>query len=493
MTPRQVLQQVFGFAEFRGPQLQVIERVLRNEHALLIMPTGMGKSLCYQIPALCLAAAPTARSSGTDRPPLSMVISPLIALMKDQVDALVSKDVAATFVNSSLDREEREKRYAGIRDGQYSMLYVTPERFRKPEFIEALQHRQIVLLAVDEAHCISQWGHDFRPDYTRLAAIRELLGQPTTIALTATATPETQRDIVSQLGLEDTEVQVFHEGIERPNLALDVVEVWGEDDKLKTIGQVQMIHPGAGIVYFTLIRTLAEFSERMAEQGIPHLVYHGELERRRRRQIQDAFMQGQELVLATNAFGMGVDKNDIRYVVHADIPGSLESYYQEIGRAGRDGIDSQCVLLYDERDLATQMEFIRWSNPDRSFYERVLYFLQHEREQIAAFGLEWLREKLHARQRHDRRLEAALLMLERHGVIEGNLASLEVEIHQDTLPEELADDAALGEKLRRDQLKLLAMVKYAKTEPEERRKFLQEYFGIASPHGPEARDCRPTA
>ena len=357
------------------------------------MPTGMGKSICFQIPALVHARSGEQLSGPK---PLTLVISPLIALMKDQVDALVSKGVQAAFVNSSLTRSERLASYANIAAGDYELLYVTPERFRKPDFCEVIAKREIRLLAVDEAHCISEWGHDFRPDYTRVGEIRESLGSPTTIALTATATLEVQADIVRQLRLEPNEIQLFHEGIERPNLSLDVTQVWDDDGKLELIKQTRSQLPGSGIVYFTLIRKLMEFSGRLWDDNIPHLIYHGDLPRPSRRDLQDSFMnEPGHLVLATNAFGMGVDKEDIRYVLHADLPGSLESYYQEIGRAGRDGLPSKCQLMYDERDLATQMEFMQWSNPDAEFYARVFDFLKNDLEQINAFGLDWLLSLIH--------------------------------------------------------------------------------------------------
>ena len=223
MQPLQVLQEYFRHETFRGQQLDVIEHVLADKHSLVIMPTGMGKSLCYQIPAILSATEPDASNN------LTLVISPLIALMKDQVDSLRTKNIPATFINSSLTRRVREQRYAEVGRGDYALLYVTPERFRKPDFLEVIAKRNISLLAVDEAHCISEWGHDFRPDYTRLGEIRETLGNPTTIALTATATPEVQRDIVRQLALTEDEVRLFHEGIDRPNLTLDVVDAWDDD------------------------------------------------------------------------------------------------------------------------------------------------------------------------------------------------------------------------------------------------------------------------
>ena len=478
-----ILLQLFGHREFRGSQQAVIERVLSGGHSLIIMPTGMGKSLCYQLPAIVLADRSRPNREHPEPPdqlakaPLTLVISPLIALMKDQVDTLLGKGVDATFINSSLQRSERILRYQQIALGHYDLVYVTPERFRKSEFWETLAEREIVLLAVDEAHCISEWGHDFRPDYTRVGEIRHRLGNPTTIALTATATPEVQDDIIKQLNLDLKTVELFHEGIERPNLELNVKQVWDDDAKYETIVQTRKKVDGCGIVYFTLIRKLMEFSERLWVDGIPHLIYHGDLPRSRRKSLQESFMQEPgHLVLATNAFGMGVDKEDIRYVLHADLPGSLESYYQEIGRAGRDGKPSQCVLLYDERDLATQMEFMNWSNPDAEFYERVHDFLKNETEKINAFGIDWLRERIHYKQKHDRRLETALAMMDRWGVIEGTLQPLKVKVTAE-LPEHLRDKSSLADKLKRDQSKLLTMLQYVKHQG-DRKQYIHDYFGL---------------
>ncbi|MBX7218294.1 MAG: RecQ family ATP-dependent DNA helicase [Candidatus Kapabacteria bacterium] len=476
-TPLRILQEYFGHAAFHTAQLAVIRRLIetpnRAGHSLLLMPTGGGKSLCYQVPALML-------DGGT------LVVSPLIALMQDQVDRLRQRNIPATFINSTVAAEERESRLRGFLEGSYKLLYVTPERFRRAEFAQAISQANIALLAVDEAHCISEWGHDFRPDYSRLAEFRAMTGNPLTIALTATATAEVQQEIIEKLGLQPDQVQTFHQGIERPNLRLEVEDLDRDHEKLAAMmGTIQRFGSGSGIIYFSLIQTLEKFSQMLADKRIGHGIYHGKMGAQRRRAIQREFLAGKErLMLATNAFGMGIDKADIRFVVHAEVPSSVESYYQEIGRAGRDGEGALCVLLYNQEDLATQMEFVKWSNPNAGFYSR-LYGLLSDEEHANRMGMEYLREQLNYRNRRDFRLETALGMLDRYGVTEGSIEGRDLRITGD-LADELVDDERLAGKLRRANLKLLSMVQYVRTEG-CRRVHISDYFGF--PGAPACGNC----
>ena len=472
--PRQVLKKYFNFTSFKGNQEQIINRLTSsNGHCIVLMPTGGGKSLCYQIPALIF-------EGGT------IVISPLIALMQDQVDTLKKKNIPADFINSTVPPEKRKIVLNNFVRGKVKLLYVTPERFRKKEFIQQITKATISLLAVDEAHCISEWGHDVRPDYSRIAEFRELLKNPLTVALTATATPDVQINIINKLGINENEIEIFHQGIQRPNLRLETSDVIDEKETLQEIYSVLEKYDGSGIIYFSLIKKLEKFSQILNDKGYRHGVYHGKLEPKTRKQTQRMFLSGkQNLILATNAFGMGIDKPDIRFVIHAEVPSSIESYYQEIGRAGRDGKDSLCMLLYNQEDLYTQMEFIKWANPDADYYYAVYNIIKTNLDSVTAMGISYIREQISHKDKNDFRVETVLSMLDRYGVTEGNVENRNLKLI-DKLPEELEDDDRLKEKFLNDNKKLLSVVNYFNSTS-CRRIFISDYFGF--PGKPSCGNC----
>jgi ATP-dependent DNA helicase RecQ len=347
------LREHFGFADFREGQHEVITAVLEGKDAVVVMPTGSGKSLCYQLPAMMFDGA-------------TLVVSPLIALMKDQVDALKQRGLPATFINSSLPEREQWARIEALRRREFKLVYVAPERFRSSRFLDALRSINVSLFAVDEAHCISTWGHDFRPDYLRLKGVVQALN-PTgagtrTIALTATATPYVRSDIIQQLGL--IKPQTFVSGFDRPNLTIDVVHTEKEREKIARIKRLAKTHEGSGIIYASTRKAVEQVALELQSQGLSVSAYHAGMGDAVRVRAQEDFMTARtQMIVATNAFGMGIDKPDIRFVAHYQMPGSIEAYYQEIGRAGRDGLPSSCVLLFNYADKNTHDFFIEGSYP----------------------------------------------------------------------------------------------------------------------------------
>jgi ATP-dependent DNA helicase RecQ len=353
-TPLQTLSRIFGYESFRPWQQEIIEGVIDGGDAFVLMPTGGGKSLCFQIPAL-------------HRQGVGIVVSPLISLMKDQVDALVANGVSAAVYNSSLKSAEARQVLARLHAGQLDLLYIAPERLMSDGFLERLRDIDIALFAVDEAHCISQWGHDFRPEYTRLGQLRQLFPAIPLIALTATAEPHTRRDILERLGLR--QARCYITGFDRPNIRYTVLEKRKPVEQLAAFLQAR--REEAGIVYCLSRKRVEKVAAQLANTGFRAAPYHAGLTAEERKRVQDAFLRDDlQIIVATVAFGMGIDKSNVRYVVHFDIPKNIESYYQETGRAGRDGLAAEALLLFGYGDIALARGLIeKMRNPDRQRIE----------------------------------------------------------------------------------------------------------------------------
>ncbi|WP_374053977.1 DNA helicase RecQ [Rossellomorea sp. FM04394] len=340
---KQVLKQYFGYDEFRDGQAKIIQYILDGKNTVGIMPTGGGKSLCYQIPALMFDG-------------VTLVISPLISLMKDQVDSLIHQGIQATYINSTLSNSEVETRMEEISLGEYKLVYIAPERLESFGFIRFLNSLPIPLVAVDEAHCLSQWGHDFRPSYLGIyKAVNQLQSNPAILALTATATPQVQTDILHHLHIPD-QYKVLT-GFQRTNLFFQVVK--GEDRKRWVERYVQKNHQHSGIIYCATRKEVENLYIYLEKKGVSVGKYHGGLPDIIRQEQQEAFLNDSiTIMIATNAFGMGINKSNVRFVIHYQIPKNMEGYYQEAGRAGRDGVNSECVLLFSPQDIQTQRYII---------------------------------------------------------------------------------------------------------------------------------------
>jgi ATP-dependent DNA helicase RecQ len=462
---------VFGHTTLRPGQADVIRDILSGRPVVAVMPTGAGKSLCYQLPAVVLA----------ERGHVTLVISPLIALMKDQVDALRTHGVPAVALTSAASAEEQREIIDGIRAGMYTLIYVAPERFRSPRFVDALRATagRLGLVAIDEAHCISEWGHDFRPEYRRLGEAVRLLGAPRIAAFTATATPEVRRDIAHQLEL--TEPALHVRGFDRPNLHYAVERVGGGDDKVDTlVERIRTRDGGVALVYAVTRKNAEKYAAALKLAGMRARVYHAGLDGDVRERAQDVFMAGKlDAIVATNAFGMGVDKSDIRLVVHADIPRSPEAYYQEAGRGGRDGKPTRCVLLFNHSDIKLQEFLIDASYPSAEVL-RGLWKLLRDQPQLGRLAP--YDDELEARLRshlggdiNGAQMSAALRILERHGMLrrdDEKLAAARPEVG--VYPP--LDVESLQRRAEVERSKLRTMVEYA-YYPRCRRQFVLEYFG----------------
>jgi len=461
----------------RPVQADVITDIFAGEPVIAVMPTDAGKSLCYQLPAIVLG----------ERGGVTLVVSPLIALMKDQVDALNARGVRAVALTSASSADEQRTILDGIRAGVFTLVYVAPERFRSPRFVEALRATasKIALVAIDEAHCISEWGHDFRPDYRRLGAILHELAPKRVAAFTATATPEVRRDIAHQLGMKNVRLHV--RGFDRPNLYYAVDKVGGADDKTrKLVELVRMRDGGVALVYAATRKNAEAYSHALKQAGMRSRVYHAGLEGEVRERAQDVFMAGQlDAIVATNAFGMGIDKGDIRLVVHADIPRSPEAYYQEAGRGGRDGKPTRCVMLFNHGDIRLQEFLIDASFPSAELL-RAMWKLLRDQPKLGTLAKydEDLEAKLRphlpgnektGRAPSNAEVGAALRILERHGMLARDDERISATRPEPGLYAQL-DVESLKRRADAERAKLRTMIEYA-YYPRCRRQFVLEYFG----------------
>lgn len=345
------LKQIFGYDTWRDGQAEIISATLAQRDSFVLLPTGGGKSLCYQLPALHL-------------PQVTVVVSPLMSLMKDQVDALIANGIAAAFVNSSQSREDILEVFAKLRRSELKLLYVAPERLLQPSFLERLRDVGVSLFAIDEAHCVSQWGHDFRPDYMALAQLKQHFPQIPVMALTATADPGTQQDIVQQLALQNP--LIYRGSFDRPNIRYTVQEKFRPLEQL--LAYLKQQDNNSGIIYCSSRRKVDELTAQLQERGFRVAAYHAGHDAVNREQVQDAFKRDDiSIIVATVAFGMGVNKPNIRFVVHFELPRTIEAYYQETGRAGRDGVAAEALLLFDPADIVRMKRWLEAEeNPARA-------------------------------------------------------------------------------------------------------------------------------
>jgi len=453
MLPHAALQHYFKYPAFRPGQEEALNHVLAGRDALVVMPTGSGKSLIYQLAGLLL-------------PGSTVVFSPLVSLMKDQVDSMVRRDIPATFINSSLDLAEQNRRLRDYAAGKYKIVLVAPERLRSANFQAAIASNPISLMVIDEAHCLSQWGHDFRPDYLRIADARREWKPAVTLALTATATPRAQGDIVDLLGLQDATQLIL--GFNRPNLTLEVIPTPDQATRLQRLRDLLKTVEGeeknGGIIYTTTRKDAEEVAAFVRDRcGLQAQHYHAALDPVTRARVQDLFLAGDlPIVVATNAFGMGIDRPDVRFVIHYGMPGSLEAYYQEAGRGGRDGLPARATLLYSSRDAMLHEHFIENESPEYADLTKV-HALQTQDNEISS---EVIAQRTGLKE-GKARVAAELIALSKQqgNFAEGGLRALANQME--------------GRRQHKRML-LRKMVEYAQTEG-CRRRLMLDYFGDTGP------------
>lgn len=483
MDLHQALQQHFGLSNFREPQGAIIDAVLAQRDTLVVMPTGGGKSLCFQLPALLL-------------PGVTLVVSPLIALMKDQVDSLHAKGIPAAVLNSSQSLEEQRATLEAIRRRELKLVYIAPERFRSQAFLNALPLDAISLFAIDEAHCLSQWGHDFRPDYLRLGEARKAIGSPPCIALTATATPDVQKDIVQTLEMRNP--VEFVAGFARENLSFRVRKTPRDSDKLEALERLVRRHK-TGIIYCATRKSVDSVASKIEDFAAPLIRYHGGLNDSERSAVQDAFMSGKaNIVVATNAFGMGIDRPDIRFVCHYEMPGSVEAYYQEGGRAGRDGLPAVCEMLFSYADKRVQDFFIEGANPSKALIAETYDLLSAAADGThqVQLSIDDLCERF-PQKVNPMAVGTALSILTKQGWIERfdlpgqrirGTRILQIDRNGADLP---LDGASLARKAARDEERLKSVINfgYAQTC---RQRWILDYFGETNSNDCMRCDCCQT-
>ncbi|MDI1258725.1 RecQ family ATP-dependent DNA helicase [Aquabacterium sp.] len=466
---RRLMKQTFRIQALREGQDAVICRVMQGQSTLAVMPTGAGKSLCYQLPALLLSGR-------------TVVVSPLIALMKDQCDTLQAIGVHAVQLHSAMAAPEVAEAEEALASGEARIVFTTPERLAAPEFLTLLKHRPTSLLVVDEAHCVSQWGHDFRPAFLEISAARSSLGQPTLLALTATATPDVIDDIARQLDAPG--LGVVNTGIYRANLRYEVKQVVSEEEKMTTALSFLQSTTGSGVVYGATVKTVEHVYLALKDAGESVTMYHGRLPKAERHANQEAFMRNEARVMvATNAFGLGIDKPDTRFVLHYQIPSGLDAYYQESGRAGRDGQAATCCLLYLHRDRAVQRFFMAGRYPDLQDIDALCRALVQDPPSGQRWTLPWLQQILN---RPSNKLQVALRLLRQQKIVAQNRTG-ELRLLRRGLSDAAMDQLLGAYRVKREHDKALLeqMVFYGQTGL-CRWKVLQEHFG----EGADFERCR---